>query len=101
MMGPMMHQGPMPQQMAAGPQPTADLAKEFKEQQAQPTEQADLAQAAQMVEMLKNSGNPKFANSKFVSFIDKVSKGELQFEDNTVIDRDGNQVDWEALYDTE
>lgn len=64
-------------------------------------DQADLGQAAQMVEMLRNSGNPKFANSKFVSFIDKVSKGELQFEENTVVDRDGVQVDWEALYDTE
>merc|ERR1719343_684369 len=64
-------------------------------------DQADLGQAAQMVEMLRNSGNPKFANSKFVSFIDKVSKGELQFEENTVVDRDGVQVDWEALHDTE
>lgn len=64
------------------------------------SEQGDLAQAAQMVEMLRNSGNPKFANSQFVSFIDKVSKGDLQFKDNTVVDRSGNEVDWDTLYDT-
>mmetsp|Transcript_32744 Transcript_32744/g.71486 ORF Transcript_32744/g.71486 Transcript_32744/m.71486 type:complete len:786 (-) Transcript_32744:119-2476(-) len=63
-------------------------------------DQADLGHAAQMVEMLRNSGNPKFANSQFVDFIDKVSKGDLQFTDNTVIDREGNQVDWDSLYDT-
>lgn len=61
----------------------------------------DMAQAAQMVEMLRNSGNPKFANSQFVSFIDKVSKGDLQFKENTVVDRHGQEVDWDSLYDTE
>jgi len=71
----------------------------FKEAQ-QAQSDADLGQAAAMVEMLRNSGNPKFANSQFVSFIDKVSKGDLQFKENTVIDRDGNQVDWDSLYDT-
>jgi len=71
------------------------------QQDALGTEQADLGQAAQMVEMLRNSGNPKFANSQFVNFIDKVSKGDLQFKENTVIDRAGNQVDWDTLYDTE
>lgn len=50
---------------------------------------------------LRNSGNPKLANSRFVSFIDKVSKGDLQFKENTVIDREGRQVDWESLYDTD
>jgi len=64
-------------------------------------EEADLEQAAQMVDMLRNSGNPKLANSRFVSFIDKVGKGELQFKENTVIDRAGNQVDWDSLYDTD
>merc|ERR1719409_2534897 len=69
-------------------------------QQIAQDDQADLAQAAQMVEMLRNSGNPKFANSQFVNFIDKVSKGDLQFKENTVIDRAGNTVDWDTLYDT-
>lgn len=72
----------------------------FKKAQQQVSEQPDLGQAAQMVEMLRGSGNPKFANSQFVDFIDKVSKGDLQFKDNTVIDRDGQQVDWDSLYDT-
>lgn len=83
----------------AAPEAQVEEPKVVEDRAAQ--DQADLGQAAQMVEMLRNSGNPKFANSKFVSFIDKVSKGELQFEENTVVDRDGVQVDWEALYDTE
>merc|ERR1719171_1687034 len=86
----------------ANAQPAEDWSKEFQAQQNQPpNEEADLAQAAQMVQMLRNSGNPKFANSQFVSFIDKVSKGDLQFKDNTVVDRDGNEVDWDALYDVD
>jgi len=60
----------------------------------------DRSQAAQMVEMLRSSGNPKFMNSQFVSFIDKVSKGDLQFKENTVVDRTGREVDWDDLYDT-
>jgi len=61
---------------------------------------ADLAQAAEMVAMLRNSGNPKFAASQFVNFIDKVAKRELSFKDNTVVDRDGQEVNWDDLYDT-
>merc|ERR1719159_657035 len=88
----------MPVQVA--PKPAAPV---VAEKQAAPvenvTEQADLDQAAQMVEMLRNSGNPKFANSQFVSFIDQVSKGDLKFKDNTVVDRNGVEVDWDELYD--
>jgi len=79
----------------------AQSSQEQQQSQQEPASDQDLAQAAQMVEMLRSSGNPKFANSQFVSFIDQVSKGDLQFKDNTVVDRDGNQVDWDALYDTE
>lgn len=98
--------------ISSAPAPIANLQADSKEAQMeeafreaqnemqQAGDQADLGQAAQMVEMLRNSGNPKFVNSQFVSFIDKVSKGDLQFKENTVIDRDGNQVDWDSLYDT-
>merc|ERR1719487_816317 len=78
----------------------AAFAEAQKEVQQEAQDKADMTQAAQMVEMLRNSGNPKFANSQFVNFIDKVSKGELQFKENTVIDREGNEVDWDTLYDT-
>lgn len=78
----------------------AQMEAAFAEAQKEVQEKADMTQAAQMVEMLRNSGNPKFANSQFVSFIDKVSKGDLQFKENTVIDREGNEVDWDTLYDT-
>ena len=60
----------------------------------------DLSQAAQMVEMLRSSGNPKFQNSQFVSFVDKISKGDLKFENDTVVGADGQEIDWDALYDT-
>merc|ERR1719253_1576064 len=78
----------------------AQMEAAFAEAQKEVQEKADMTQAAQMVEMLRNSGNPKFANSQFVDFIDKVSKGDLQFKENTVIDREGNEVDWDTLYDT-
>jgi peroxin-5 len=110
MMGPMASMGPMgPMQRPMMPLSVSSAevvvqkdvpVQEVTADQAL-AEQADLGQAAKMVEMLRNSGNPKFANSQFVNFIDKVSKGDLQFKENTVIDRDGNQVDWDALYDTE
>jgi len=100
---------PAPAMAAAAPAPavTADVAAkqaapvETLAEEAPQVEEADLGQAAQMVEMLRSSGNTKLANSKFVNFIDLVSKGDLQFKENTVIDREGNQVDWEALYDTD
>lgn len=87
-------------QEATMAQMEAAFAEAQKEAQQAMSDRADLTQAAQMVQMLRNSGNPKFANSQFVNFIDKVSKGDLQFKENTVIDRDGNEVDWDTLYDT-
>ncbi|CAE7572165.1 PEX5 [Symbiodinium natans] len=122
MMGPMMGMGmgpmlraphqagpslmPAPAMMASAPAVSTDVASKEAAPietlaEAPQVEEADLGQAAQMVEMLRNSGNTKLANSKFVNFIDLVSKGDLQFKENTVVDRDGNQVDWEALYDTD
>mmetsp|Transcript_59336 Transcript_59336/g.94209 ORF Transcript_59336/g.94209 Transcript_59336/m.94209 type:complete len:760 (-) Transcript_59336:84-2363(-) len=87
-------------QEATMAQMEAAFAEAQKEAQQAMADRADLTQAAQMVQMLRSSGNPKFANSQFVNFIDKVSKGDLQFKDNTVIDREGNEVDWDTLYDT-
>eukprot|EP00397_Hematodinium_sp_SG-2012_P015220 GEMP01015494.1.p1 GENE.GEMP01015494.1~~GEMP01015494.1.p1 ORF type:complete len:681 (+),score=165.36 GEMP01015494.1:190-2232(+) len=80
-------------------------AQEFRQESMQTPEvrdqTADLAQASQMVEMLRTSGNPKFANSAFVKFIDRVSKGDLTFQDNKVIDTTGRELDWDALYDVD
>jgi peroxin-5 len=58
----------------------------------------DLSAAKRMVEMLRNSGNPKFANSTFVDFIDQVTTGDLRFEDGAVVDREGKPVDWDEVY---
>merc|ERR1719456_254360 len=92
--------GPPDMEAAFAEAQQAQMEAAFAEAQKEVQDQADMTQAAQMVEMLRNSGNPKFANSQFVNFIDKVSKGDLQFKENTVIDRDGNEVDWDTLYDT-
>ena len=59
----------------------------------------DLAAAKRMVEMLRNSGNPKYANSTFVDFIDQVANRQLRFKDGTVVDKDGKVVDWDSLYE--
>ena len=61
----------------------------------------DLAAAKRMVEILRNSGNPKFANSTFVDFIDQVSTGELKLKDGQVVDRTGQPVDWDEVYGQE
>jgi peroxin-5 len=40
-----------------------------------------------MLDKLMNSGNPKWANSKFLKFIEKISKGEIEFRNNEAIDK--------------
>merc|ERR1712178_625831 len=90
--------GVAPQKTAVEPAPAESVETVEKPVE---VDQADLGQAAEMVHMLRTSGNPKFANSQFVEFIDRVSKGDLQFKENTVVDRNGVEVDWDALYDTD
>merc|ERR1719353_686752 len=72
----------------------ADWAKEMETQ-------SQLASARQMVDTLRSSGNPKFMNSQFVQFIDQVGRGELSFQDNKVVDRQGKEIDWDTLYNAE
>merc|ERR550514_77785 len=86
------------EQAFAEPAPGDLWAEEFANQQ---EELEDLAHAAEMVAALRGSGNPKLANSQFVSFIDKVSKQQMKFEGNTVVDAAGREVDWETLYDVD
>lgn len=64
--------------------------------------QDDMSAAREMVNVLRNSGNPKFANSQFVSFVDKLAKGEARLsQNNTVVDQQGQEIDWESLYDVD
>jgi peroxin-5 len=58
----------------------------------------DLAAAKRMVEVLRGTGNPKFANCTFVDFIDQVAEGDLKFKDGQVVDREGRPVDWDEVY---
>jgi hypothetical protein len=41
----------------------------------------------EMLEKLVNSDNPKWRNSKFLKFIDKISKGEIEFRDNQAFEK--------------
>jgi len=94
----------MPQQMGRAPEvrdPINQGSKQEEQPQTTAEATADLAQASQMVEMLRNSGNPKFANSTFVKFIDRVAKGDVTFQDNRVLDATGQELDWNALYDAD
>jgi len=88
---------PVTEQVAA-PAVQDPLTAEIQGKNATP-DTGDLEQARQMVEMLKNSGNPKFMNSTFVNFIDRVAKGDVTFQENKVIDSNGQELDWDALYD--
>lgn len=47
---------------------------------------------AAMVEKLLNSDNPKWKNSKFLKFISKFNKGEIEFKDNTLVEKTPEQV---------
>lgn len=41
----------------------------------------------EMLNKLMNSDNPKWRNSKFLAFINKISKGEIEFRDNQAFER--------------
>ena len=96
-----MHPGPM---MAPVYTPQAPISSSIDSAVRSETSSApvsvndDLSAAKRMVEMLRNSGNPKFANSTFVDFIDQVTTGDLRFEDGAVVDREGKPVDWDEVY---
>ena len=87
MMGPMMSMRPM-----MGPQSYGSSVY------TPPSQTSDLAAAKRMVDLMRNSGNPKFANSNFVEFIDQVASGNLSFKEGEVVDKEGAVVDWDGLY---
>eukprot|EP00883_Tetradesmus_obliquus_P013392 jgi/Sobl393_1/6343/SZX78416.1 len=80
---------------AAGPQGWAAEFSEAQEAAAvQSTPEAAAAAAAdaratsaRLVDALTADGDPKMRNSKFLQFLSKMSKGELEFEDNKVVER--------------
>lgn len=104
MMAPMVPMGPMgmpPQVVAPAPVPAQASQPHATSQHETRQDAEDMTQPRQMVEMLRNSGNPKFANSQFVEFIHQVTTGDLQFKEDTVVDRNGLEVDWDSLYDVD
>ena len=68
----------------------ADWGSQYNaESQAAPAQESNMGggMSKQMIDDLMNSDNPKWRNSKFLAFIDKISKGEIEFKDNQAIDK--------------
>ena len=55
-----------------------------QQQQQQPQMGGGLNQ--EMMQQLMNSDDPKWRNSKFLKFIDKIGKGEIEFKDNQAVE---------------
>lgn len=65
----------------------------------------------EMIDKLMKSDDPKWRNSKFLKFIDKINKGEIEFKDNQAIEKQPEPVqmtetqavgdEWAAQFDTE
>lgn len=116
-----MFQPPM-QQMQQAPMMMQEEAKEAAPVSANPLEQAKTTEPMNMggmglgmdaatIETLLNSDNDKWRNSKFLKFINKVSKGEIDFRDNQAIEKTPQQImtdrnaeavgdEWAAEFDT-
>jgi peroxin-5 len=45
-----------------------------------------------MLQQLMSSDDPKWKNSKFLKFINKISKGEIEFRDNQAIEKSADQI---------
>jgi len=84
----LMNRGPMPMY-----QPTAsqqeNLIKQVPKEDVKEEESKkdDGAKAAtnSMIDVLKNSDNPKFRNSKFLKFIKKVNEGAYEIKDKELV----------------
>jgi len=73
----LMNRGPMPMYQPS-PQQQENLIKEspkvdLKEEESKEEDKTASAATASMIDVLKNSENPKFRNSKFLKFIKKVN----------------------------
>jgi len=64
---------------------TNDFASQQQQHQQQPQMAGGLDK--DMLQKLMNSDNPKWRNSKFLKFIDKISKGQIEFVDNQAIEK--------------
>ena len=43
-----------------------------------------------MIDKLMNSDDPKWRNSKFLKFLQRITKGEIEFKDNQVVEKQGH-----------
>ncbi|GFR42462.1 hypothetical protein Agub_g3370, partial [Astrephomene gubernaculifera] len=86
-----------------------DFAAQEKQAQATAAEQADQSQAersggdpratsAALAEVLGRSDNPKMRNSRFMQFVSKMSRGELTFQDNKVVESTPQAAAWAAEF---
>eukprot|EP00195_Chlamydomonas_chlamydogama_P007749 CAMPEP_0202890112 /NCGR_PEP_ID=MMETSP1392-20130828/620_1 /ASSEMBLY_ACC=CAM_ASM_000868 /TAXON_ID=225041 /ORGANISM="Chlamydomonas chlamydogama, Strain SAG 11-48b" /LENGTH=769 /DNA_ID=CAMNT_0049573613 /DNA_START=142 /DNA_END=2451 /DNA_ORIENTATION=- len=51
-----------------------------------------------LVDILSRDADPKMRNSKFLQFVSKMSKGELLFEDNKVVERNPQAASWASEF---
>ncbi|PNW73046.1 hypothetical protein CHLRE_14g616750v5 [Chlamydomonas reinhardtii] len=96
---------------AAAPADTASAwAADFKSEQDTATAPGTQGQAgrtgtadprattAALADVLSKSADPKMRNSKFLQFVSKMSKGELMFEDNKVVERTADASAWASEF---
>uniref|UniRef100_A0A0G4FBR0 Uncharacterized protein n=1 Tax=Chromera velia CCMP2878 TaxID=1169474 RepID=A0A0G4FBR0_9ALVE len=92
---------PPVQQSAPAPLQPVRLVEQGPQEEQEQAESGgamDREKAKELVEKLKASGDPKIARSEFVAFVDRVAKGELEFKDNQVVDKEGRVVNWDGMY---
>jgi peroxin-5 len=53
--------------------------------------------ASDMMQMMANDPDPKFQNSKFLSFLKKINDGNLTIVNKQLLDKDGASVEVPAL----
>eukprot|EP00823_Brevimastigomonas_motovehiculus_P008226 TRINITY_DN74_c4_g1_i1.p1 TRINITY_DN74_c4_g1~~TRINITY_DN74_c4_g1_i1.p1 ORF type:complete len:728 (+),score=194.19 TRINITY_DN74_c4_g1_i1:133-2316(+) len=52
-----------------------------------------------MLDKLKNSNDPKWRNSKFLQFLEKVNKGEIEFKDNVLVSKTTEAESWASEFE--
>lgn len=67
----------------------ADWGSQYNADAHPPQQESSMAggMSKAMLDDLMKSDNPKWRHSKFLKFIDKISKGEIEFKDNQAIDK--------------
>lgn len=78
-------------------QPLKEEAK-VSQPKEQSNQQNEIANASgNIVEVLKNSTNPKHRNSEFLKFLTKINIGALKIDGNDVVEDTAKMDEWQKL----